>query len=218
MTEPSPQGAADRGLPEGGLTDLERTLTGSAHMRMVSRNASPPRLISSITPDLSGGLSTPNQTDSRYTLRGANFFSGNGRAVFIGILVGSLGICVAGFLFSRHYDLGAELRAASRFLRVRTHTLSPPHDPSALPAPVTVQLNSDLVRVTAIALGHPRLAVINGEEVAEGDKVTIHTPTSSVAITLRVVKIGEGRIDLTDGTQMMTARLRVPDLAHPRNR
>ena len=75
---------------------------------------------------------------------------------------------------------------------------------------MVVQLSTDVIRVTAIALGHPRLAVINGRSVTEGDTVTVHTPNHAVAVTLRVVKIADGRIDLTDGTQTVSARLVVP--------
>jgi hypothetical protein len=69
--------------------------------------------------------------------------------------------------------------------------------------------------VSAIALGHPRLAVINGRSVAEGDSITVHTPSHAVAVTLRVVKIADGRISLTDGTQVITTRLTVPAPAQP---
>jgi hypothetical protein len=64
--------------------------------------------------------------------------------------------------------------------------------------------------VTAIVLGHPRLAVINGRSLAEGDNLVLHAPTMSVAITLRVLRISDGRIELTDGTQTITAQLNVP--------
>jgi hypothetical protein len=63
--------------------------------------------------------------------------------------------------------------------------------------------------VTAIALGHPRLAVINNKPVTEGDTIVVHAPTRSVALTLRVVKISDGRIDFSDGTQVFSAQLTV---------
>lgn len=73
-----------------------------------------------------------------------------------------------------------------------------------------VQIRADLIHVTAISLGHPRLAIINGQQVAEGDRITVHTPTASVALSLKVLRIGDGRIDLSDGTQEITARLEFP--------
>jgi hypothetical protein len=73
-----------------------------------------------------------------------------------------------------------------------------------------IQLSADMVRVSAIALGHPRLAVINGKTVTEGDSVPLQAPNSSVALILRVVKIGDGSIDLSDGKQMFSAQLTIP--------
>jgi hypothetical protein len=58
-------------------------------------------------------------------------------------------------------------------------------------------------------LGHPRLAVINGRAVAEGDWITLHGPNRAVAVTLRVLKIADGRVDLTDGTQTISAQLEI---------
>jgi hypothetical protein len=70
-----------------------------------------------------------------------------------------------------------------------------------------VQISPDLLRVTAIALGHPRLAVINGKEVTEGDSVTVRAANGGIEVTLRVVKIGDGSIQLTDGSQIVTTRI-----------
>jgi hypothetical protein len=71
--------------------------------------------------------------------------------------------------------------------------------------------------VTAISLGHPRLAIINGQQVAEGEWITVHTPVASVALSLKVLRIGDGRIDLSDGTQEITARLELPPPAQSRH-
>src|SRR5205823_13666712 len=89
---------------------------------------------------------------------------------------------------------------AARSVSASPHIVTPP-------APIVVQISLDLLHVTAISLGHPRLAVINGEQVAEGDRITVHTPAASVAVTLQIVRIADSRIDLTDGTQVITAQL-----------
>lgn len=107
------------------------------------------------------------------------------------------------------------IAAPPRLLNVVTHTISGSPHTVTTPAPVVVQLNTDVVRVTAIALGHPRLAVINGRSVAEGDTITVHAPTHAVALTLRVTKIADGRIELTDGTQTIHAALTVPTPGPP---
>jgi hypothetical protein len=38
----------------------------------------------------------------------------------------------------------------------------------------------------------------------------LQSPNSSVALVLRVVKIGDGSIDLSDGKQMFSAQLTIP--------
>jgi hypothetical protein len=84
------------------------------------------------------------------------------------------------------------------------------------PEPIVIQISADLIHVTAISLGHPRLATINGRTIAEGDYVTVHPPTANVAVTLRVLKISDGRIELSNGPQLITARLEIPSGLHPR--
>ena len=79
-----------------------------------------------------------------------------------------------------------------------------------------VQLSADMVRVSAIALGHPRLAVINGKTVTEGDSITLQVPNATLALILRVAKIGDGSIDLSDGKQMFSAQLTIPSPAKPK--
>jgi hypothetical protein len=100
-------------------------------------------------------------------------------------------------------------------LTVATRSISTSLHAITTPAPIVVQISADVIHVSAIALGHPRLAVINGRSVAEGDSITVHTPSRAVAVTLRVVKIADGRIDLTDGTQVITTRLSVPAPTQP---
>lgn len=78
------------------------------------------------------------------------------------------------------------------------------------PAPIIIQLTPDDLRVSAIILGHPRLAVINGHSLGEGDTFTVHTPNRSIAVQLRVLKIADGRIELSDGAQVITAKLSLP--------
>ena len=79
-----------------------------------------------------------------------------------------------------------------------------------------IELSNDMVRVSAISLGHPRLAIINGKAVTEGDAVTLQAPESSIGVTLRVVRIGDGSIDLSDGKKMFSARLTIPSPLNPK--
>jgi len=73
-----------------------------------------------------------------------------------------------------------------------------------------IQLSADMVRVSAISLGHPRLAVINGKTITEGDDVVLQAPGSSIALILRVSKIGDGAIQLSDGKTLYNAQITIP--------
>lgn len=72
-----------------------------------------------------------------------------------------------------------------------------------------VQMSADHIRVSAISLGHPRLAVINDQQVGEGDFVAVHAPTARFEVKLKVIRIADGRIDLSDGSQTIVARLAI---------
>jgi hypothetical protein len=116
-----------------------------------------------------------------------------------------------GFLVKRHPATRIEAPVERKLLAVETDAVSSAAHPKEPPAAHRVQVTQDLLRVTAISLGHPRLAVINGTQVAEGDFITVQsTAARSVTINLRVLKIGDGRIDLTDGTQVIQAHLAIP--------
>ena len=71
----------------------------------------------------------------------------------------------------------------------------------------TVPISADMVHVTAISLGNPSLAIVNGKRVAEGELVPLHTSRPAVIVKLQVMKIADGRVDLTDGNQVLTAHL-----------
>jgi hypothetical protein len=101
------------------------------------------------------------------------------------------------------------------FIKARTNKLAAPDSIEAAPV-ITIQLSPDMIRVSAIALGHPRLAVINGQTVAEGDAVTLQAPNSSVALTLRVAKIADGSIIFSDGKKMFSAQLTIPSPPQPK--
>ena len=186
-------------------------------MQVVPKTLPEPHLLSSLEPEPAETNSSSEETDSPFQLQGSRIFSGNGRAIFLGVLAGGILLSTAGFLFVRHEHAKWDAIAVPKLLNVTTRSISASPHTVTTPAPTVVQISADLLHVTAIALGHPRLAVINGHSLAEGDSITLHTPTHAVAITLRVVKIADGRIDLTDGTQVITARLTLPMPAQPTN-
>jgi len=178
----------------------------------------PERRLSSIAPEPAGLEDREEGADSPFQLRGSQFLSGNGRAIFIGLFAGGILISAAGYAFVRHERAQREATSAPRLLNVVTHAVSGSPHTITTPAPVVVQINPEVIRVTAIALGHPRLAVINGRALAEGDSITVHTPMHSVAVTLRVVRIADGRVELTDGTQTLHARLALMTPAPPNHK
>jgi hypothetical protein len=154
-------------------------------------------------------------SDSPFVLKGAGMMSGNGRWIYIGLLVGATLISIVGLIFGRHAQRERDRFNFPTFIKARTHHLAEPGSAEP-PTPIVIQLSADMVRVSAIALGHPRLAVINGKTVAEGDNVTLQAPNASVALILRVVKIGDGSIDLSDGTKMFCAQLTIPSPSRPK--
>jgi hypothetical protein len=183
-------------------------LCSALEMDLIPSKLPPRRLLTSLEPD-PPPVDCEADADSPFALKGANIFSGNGRAVFVGILAGAILICVVGFGYVRHEREKREAMTVPRLFTFAKHkSLTTPPGKST-PAPVVVKLNSDLIHVSAIALGHPRLAVINGRSVAEGDWITVHGPTRAVTMTLRVLKIADGRIELTDGTQIISVELEI---------
>ena len=80
----------------------------------------------------------------------------------------------------------------------------------------TVPIAAAMIHITAISLGDPSLAIVNGKRVAEGDEVALLSPRSAVAVKLRVRRIADGQVDLTDGTQVLNARLEVPSPSSPK--
>jgi hypothetical protein len=170
-------------------------------MRLISQKTPAPRLLNSVVPET---RERPPETVSvRSRLKGASLFSGNGRAIFVGIVVGAVLLSAISVLYVRRQAARERAVAERPFLAVSTHSISPPE-------PIVVNISADLIHVSAISLGHPRMAIINGRLVGEGEQITIQTPAASVAVSLRVVKIADGQIQLSNGTQLITARLAIP--------
>ena len=182
-------------------------------MRLVPNQIPPERLITSM--DAQEGRSIGDGSDSPFVLKDAGMISGNSRWVFIGAIIGAMLLSIGGIIFGRHPQKEGDRFGVATFIKARTHSLGVPGSTEP-PAPIVIQLSVDMVRVSAIALGHPRLAVINGKTVTEGDSVTLQTPNSAVALILRVVRIADGSIDLSDGTKMFSARLTIPSPTKPK--
>ena len=178
-----------------------------AHMKVVPNRLPPERLIVSM--DAQESHAAEDTSESPFVLKGSGMMSGNGRWIYIGLIIGAMVISVGGLIFGRHAMREGNQYTFPTFIKARTRSLATAGSGEA-PASIVVQLSADMVRVSAIALGHPRLAVINGKTVTEGDSVTLQAPNSAVALILRVVKIGDGSIELSDGSKTFSAQLTIP--------
>jgi hypothetical protein len=126
-------------------------------------------------------------------------FSGKDRAIFAAIILGAILLCTVAVI---HW-------------RQRTATQPAPRkDPEApsVSTPIVAaapngKIIADQIHVSAISLGDPRMAIINGRLVGEGEQITLHPPGATAAVTLQVRKIFDGEVELGDGAQVIKARL-----------
>src|SRR4051812_4433262 len=72
-------------------------------------------------------------------------------------------------------------------------------------AHATGPLSADLFQVTEITLGSPRTAIINGKRLSEGGAISVQTPRGLTNV--RVARIDNGLVELTDGTQTVQANV-----------
>ena len=176
-------------------------------MQLVPNQFPPERLIASMgANERTAPVDTP---DSPFVPKGAAAMSDTSRWLFIGVLIGGMLLSVGGIVFTHYRGKNGQPLQFPTFIKARTQSLAT--GSGAAPAPIVVQLSADMVKVSAIALGHPRLAVINGKTVTEGDNVTLHAPNSALALILRVSKIGDGEIEFSDGKQFFSAQLTIPN-------
>jgi hypothetical protein len=177
-------------------------------MRVISQKTPAPRLLSTVVPEVRER--PPERISMRSRLKSVSLFSGNGRAIFLGIVIGAALLCTISFIYVRRQAALRHAEEERKLLAVTTRSISPP------PQPIIVKISADQIHVSAISLGHPRLAIINGKLVGEGEQITVDMPTAPVAITLRVLKISDGTIQLSDGTQVITARLELSPASRPK--
>jgi hypothetical protein len=183
-------------------------------MQLVPNQLPPERLLVSMEAQESRPV--VDGSDSPFVLKGAGAMSGNSRWLFIGAVIGAMLLSVAGIVVRQYRDKNGEPLRFPTFIKARTSGLAAAGTTDPPPA-IVIQLSADMVRVSAIALGHPRLAVINGRTVTEGDNVILQAPGSAVALILRVAKIGDGSIQLSDGKNLYYAQITIPSPAKPKS-
>lgn len=173
-------------------------------MRVVPHSTPAPRLLSTAAAD----YRSRGSNGSNARLARSSFWSGNGFAIFVGIALGGLLICgVSTAFITRHASV--EQVAPARLVAKSAVTATVLRKPESTAATATPEpaVAADAVHVTSIALGHPRLAVINRQEVTEGDWVYVDTGASRVRMRLRVIKIADGRVELTLGKRVVAVPL-----------
>jgi hypothetical protein len=183
-------------------------------MQLVPDKMPRPRLLNSIDPD-----ETVSGADSRGSVslsKGTAAPSSNRRWFYIGIFSGGAALSIFALTFAQHDGDQGNHFGFPTFIKARTRDLAAAPASAASPAPIVIELSNDMVRVSAISLGHPRLAIINGKAVTEGDSVTLQAPKSPIGVSLRVVRIGDGSIDLSDGRKLFSARLTIPTPPQPK--
>ena len=70
-----------------------------------------------------------------------------------------------------------------------------------------IPLSPDLIHVTSIALGTPRLTIVNGKRLAEEDWLVLKTPQGEASV--RVISIQDGFVRFKHGGETIDARLQM---------
>ena len=94
--------------------------------------------------------------------------------------------------------------------------ISPPdvHDKDATGRPgALIPVSPDLLHVTSIAMGNPRLTIVNGKRLAEEDWLVIKTAAGEAS--LRVISIQDGLVKFKHGGETIDARLQATNSPPP---
>ena len=89
--------------------------------------------------------------------------------------------------------------------------ITPPDKPTK-PDPLgnrgtLVPVSPDLLHVTSIALGSPRLTIVNGKRLAEEDWLVVKTPNGEASV--RVLSIQDGLVKFKHGGETINAPLQL---------
>jgi len=72
---------------------------------------------------------------------------------------------------------------------------------------ILIPLSPDLIHVTSIALGNPRLTIVNGKRLAEEDWLVVKTPKGEASV--RVISIQDGFVRFKHGGETIDSRLQL---------
>jgi hypothetical protein len=159
-------------------------------LHIVARDKSRPRLLEtavSITPPGTGAASPPKTRSLRKLL------------IFL-VSILAIGAVAAGAIYWLRHEESVTQRPISVLKTIRQAMPTPPRPP--------VRVSSDLLHVSAIALGDVRLAIVNDKQLTEGDWLEVRTSDGVAA--LRVVKIEDGFVHFGYAGQTIDAKLTTP--------
>ena len=169
---------------------------------MVRRDEPDPHLLYSAVSKAEAqtrGTETPEpETPERFT-----FFTLGRVSVIVGI------VFFIGFLVASRYliqQLHREAGVPEASTPPVATSIAPTAAPSATKAFVLV--TTDMLHVTSISLGDIRLTVVNGKQLAEGDRLPVTTPDGSIQV--RVAKIEDGIVHFGYDGKTIDAKLAAP--------
>src|SRR5437868_2940594 len=93
-------------------------------MRLISQKTPAPRLLSTVVPELRE--ITAERVSMRSRLKGVSLFSGNGRAIFIGLFVGAVLICGLGIIYTHHQAARQRAEDERRLQAIAAQSISTP--------------------------------------------------------------------------------------------
>ena len=126
-----------------------------------------------------------------------------GKRLLAFITIGQVSF-VAGFALFTAFVVGGSgylIRELHRQVGVARSILPIPQPEPEAPFLIT----EDMFHVTSIALGQPRLAVVNGVALSEGECLTIVAGNHIAGV--RVIDIADGAVTLKVGSQTLSAKL-----------
>ena len=79
--------------------------------------------------------------------------------------MGAAALFIFALTFAQHAGNQSNRFDFPIFIKARTRDLAAGPACAASPAPIMIELSNDMVRVSAISLGHPRLAINEGRKI-----------------------------------------------------
>jgi hypothetical protein len=150
-------------------------------------------IYSAVTPIESRPIDVPNEEEPPH------FFTFGRIMLFIGIVF-ALMLIAFGIIYrmqSRQFPVVVTNAVPEK-------KVQPEDVPVDKTAPL-VPVSPDMLHVTSIALGDPRLTIVNGKRLAEGDGLAIATPLGTA--TVRVELIQDGLVRFRHGGETIDVKM-----------